>query len=239
MSINGAMRFRVDFRMEAPSFIKNSRIQRRVMPTPFGIIAHAWAASQARCRSKDVINNNSALAEPHDSLAVLSISLAWHYTFRMMRDERTNQPYESALPYVASRVHAAAIYCSDGRVGEHFDDFLQKGLSLPRYDRVALPGGPACLAGHPQAHLEEQGVVDELQFLVEAHGLKRIVLIAHQGCAFYEGRLELDGRRLELVQRADLVRAAAVVRRVTGVDAVEGYFARLAEHAIRFEPVEV
>lgn len=155
-----------------------------------------------------------------------------------MKNPRSDA-YESALPYEAARVHAAAIYCSDGRVGEHFDEFLHKGLELPRYDRVALPGGPACLAGHPQAHLEEQGVVDELKFLVEAHRLRRIVLIAHQACAFYVSRLELDGRRLELVQRADLVRAAAVVRRVTGIDAVEGYFARLGEGCVRFEPIEV
>lgn len=156
-----------------------------------------------------------------------------------MPDARPKPPYESDLPYEAERIHAAAIYCSDGRVGEHFDDFLQRGLGLPLYDRVALPGGPACLAGHPRAHLEEQGVVDELKFLVEAHALERIVLIAHQGCAFYDARLGLDGRRMELVQRADLVRAAAATRRVTGIEAVEGYFARLIEGAIRFEPVEV
>jgi hypothetical protein len=95
------------------------------------------------------------------------------------------------------------------------------------------------LAGHPQAHLEEQGVVDELQFLVKFHGLKRMVLIAHQGCAFYASRLELKEPRLELVQRADLVRATALVHRVTGLDAIEGYFARLSEGRIRFERVEV
>ncbi len=147
--------------------------------------------------------------------------------------------YESTVPYEQSRIRAAAIYCSDGRVGEQFDDFLQQGLGLPRYDRVALPGGPACLAGHPQAHLEEQGVVDELHFLVEVHGLKRVVLIAHESCAFYSSRLDLKDRRLELVQRADLVRAAAVVRRVTGIDTVEGFFARLVNGRIRFEGVEV
>ena len=70
--------------------------------------------------------------------------------------------YVSQLPYNKDRVHAAALYCADGRVGEHFDDFMQNGLKLPRYDRIALPGGPACLAGHVQARLEEQGVVDEL-----------------------------------------------------------------------------
>ena len=151
----------------------------------------------------------------------------------------TTSIYESTHPYDKARIHAAAVYCSDGRVGEHFDDFLQNGLNLPRYDRVALPGGPACLAGHPQAHLEEEGVMDELRFLVDAHALRRIVLIAHESCAFYVSRLDLKDRRLELVQRADLVRAAAVVRRVTGIESIEGYFARLTDKAIRFERVEV
>ncbi len=155
-------------------------------------------------------------------------------------DTVTDSPaYESRLPYDESRIRAGAIYCSDGRVGEHFDDFLQNGLGLPRYDRVALPGGPACLAGHPEVHLEEQGVIHELRFLVEAHGLKRIVLIAHENCAFYASRLQLKDRKLELVQRADLVRAAAMVRRVTGIERAEGYFARRAEGRVLFEPVEV
>ncbi|NUQ67974.1 MAG: hypothetical protein HUU18_06810 [Phycisphaerales bacterium] len=147
--------------------------------------------------------------------------------------------YESKYPYEKSRIHAAAIYCSDGRVGEHFDEFLQVGLGLPRYDRVALPGGPACLAGHSQAHLEEQGVVDELKFLVEVHKLNRVVLIAHEGCAFYSTRLALADRRMELVQRADLVRSAAFVQRVSGVASIDAYFARICEHAVRFERVEV
>jgi hypothetical protein len=147
--------------------------------------------------------------------------------------------YASRNPYDARRIHAAAIYCSDGRIGEHFDDFLTNGLSLPRYDRVALPGGPACIAGHPQAHLEEKGVMDELNFLVEVHKLKRVILIAHQGCAFYATRLELKEPRLELVQRADLVRAAAFVQRITGLDAIEAYFARNTDGRIIFEGVNV
>jgi hypothetical protein len=147
--------------------------------------------------------------------------------------------YQSSVPYERTRIHAAAIYCSDGRIGDHFDDFLQNGLKLPRYDRVALPGGPACLADHPQTHLQAQGVVDELKFLCEVHGLKRIVLIAHEGCAFYTTRLELKDRRLELLLRADLVRAAASVRRVTGIDTIEAFYAFNARGVIQFEPVEV
>jgi hypothetical protein len=147
--------------------------------------------------------------------------------------------YTSALRYDPSRIHAAALYCSDGRLGEHFDDFLQNGLSLPRYDRLCLPGGPACLAGHPQTQLEEAGVLDELKFLVEVHRLKRVVLITHQSCAFYSTRLELKEPRLELVQRADLVRAAAFVHRVTGLESIEAYFARFGDSRLTFERVDV
>ncbi len=147
--------------------------------------------------------------------------------------------YESRVKYEKNRIHAAAIYCSDGRLNEHFDDFLQNGLNLPRYDRVALPGGPASLAGHPESRLEEQGVVDELKFLVEVHKLKRLVLIEHQACAFYAARIGLSEPRLELVQKADLVRAAAFANRVTGLENIEGYFARLVDGRVQFERVDV
>lgn len=147
--------------------------------------------------------------------------------------------YESPIPYVSERIRAAAVYCSDGRVGEHFDDFLHQGLELPRYDRVALPGGPGCLAGHTEARLEEERVTDELRFLVEAHGLERVVLIQHEACAFYLSRLRVDAARMEALQRADLVRAAFQIRRVTGLVRIEGYFARRADGGIAFERVEL
>lgn len=143
--------------------------------------------------------------------------------------------FDSKTPYEPQRIHAAAIYCSDGRLGEHFDDFLQNGLKLPRYDRLALPGGPAALAKHPETSLEHAAVADELKFLVEVHGLDRIVLIQHQNCAFYTNRLGLSGFEVEQQQRDDLRAAAAFARQVTGVERVEAYFARQMAGHIRFE----
>jgi hypothetical protein len=145
--------------------------------------------------------------------------------------------YESRATYEPQRIHAAAIYCSDGRLGEHFDDFLTNGLQLPRYDRLALPGGPATLAAHPEASLEHQAVAEELRFLVEVHGLQRVVLIQHQNCAFYTGRLKLSGFQVEPQQRDDLAEAAEFVRQVTGVQKIEAYFARWFDGQVRFEPV--
>jgi hypothetical protein len=134
--------------------------------------------------------------------------------------------FQSSIRYNPERIHAAAIYCSDGRVGDHFDDFLHHGLNLPRYDRLALPGGPASLAGHTEAYVAEQGVVDELKFLVDAHELERVVLIAHQGCAFYASRLNLPEPFLEQQQRIDLLKAKQFVHRITGLTEIDAYFAR-------------
>ena len=146
--------------------------------------------------------------------------------------------FESQTPYEPTRIHAAAIYCSDGRLGEHFDDFLSQGLKLPRYDRLALPGGPAALAEHPETRLEHAAVADELKFLVEVHGLDRVVLIQHQNCAFYTGRLKLSGFGVEQQQRADLKSAAEFVRKVTAVERIELFFARQMAGHIRFEAIE-
>jgi hypothetical protein len=145
--------------------------------------------------------------------------------------------FDSKTPYEPERIHAAAIYCSDGRLGEHFDDFLQNGLKLPRYDRVALPGGPAALAEHPETKLAHDAVADELNFLIEVHGLERVVLIQHQNCAFYTGRLGLSGFQVEQHQRADLASAAEFVRKVTGVTRIDAYFARQMASHVRFEAV--
>ena len=148
-------------------------------------------------------------------------------------------PYVSNLPYHTQRMHAAAVYCSDGRVCEQYDDFLQNGLQLPRYDRVALPGGPACLAGYSQARIEEAGLLDELKFLVTAHGLEKVVLIQHEDCAFYGVSLEVPAESKERLQKADLVRAAYMVRRVLDAELeILGFFARRTENGVAFEPVE-
>lgn len=150
-----------------------------------------------------------------------------------------NTTYKSSLPYERQRIHAAALYCSDGRVGEHFDDFMQNGLKLPRYDRIALPGGPACLAGYSQAQLEEAGVLDELRFLIEAHELSRVILIQHENCAFYGVRLGVAPERMAQLQKADLIRAAYVIRKVTSLEQVEGYFARREDQGVFFDRVPI
>jgi hypothetical protein len=145
--------------------------------------------------------------------------------------------YESATPYDPARIHAAAIYCSDGRVGEQIDEFLHQGLGLPRYDRVAVPGGPACLAGSLVTFQEARAVEDALRFLLLVHDLEKVVLIAHEGCAYYRERLGVPEASVVTEQRRDLAKAAPVVRRLQADLVVDSFLARLSGTRVRFEPV--
>jgi hypothetical protein len=145
--------------------------------------------------------------------------------------------YVSALPYEAARVFAAAVYCSDGRIGDHVDDFLHHGLGLPRYDRVACPGGPVALSGRFQAFWDARGVEEQLRFLAQVHDVRTVVLIAHAQCAYYLKRLAIAADRLDAEQREDLHKAAATVHRVMPGAEVKRYMAHLSGVEIRFDAI--
>lgn len=143
--------------------------------------------------------------------------------------------FTSQVPFDEQRVGAAAVYCSDGRYGEQMDEFLHAGLGLPRYDRLALPGGAACLAGYlVSAYHERLALERELEFLIKAHQLRRVVLIAHQGCGFYKD-IWTGGRSVEQQQQADLRQAAEQIRSASRGVSVEAYFARRVEGRVVFD----
>src|SRR5262245_14648345 len=109
------------------------------------------------------------------------------------------------------RIGALALYCSDGRWGEAFDEFCHRHLQLPRYDRWAVPGGPAWLAARPGDEALLGAARTQLDFLVRAHSLDRIVLITHFGCAWYGQRLGWRAEDCLPTQAADDRAAAAVL----------------------------
>ena len=156
-----------------------------------------------------------------------------------MPEHPTPPVFEASERFDPARIHAAAIYCSDGRYGEQFDDFLHTALQLPRYDRVAVPGGPGCLAGHFVAWRDEDVLVAQLDFLIRAHDLGRVVLIAHEGCVFYLDRLSVPPAELAARQRADLGKAAERLWRIRPSLSVEAYLAWKRSDLVQFEPVPI
>jgi hypothetical protein len=71
------------------------------------------------------------------------------------------------------------VVCSDGRFQEEVDEFLQSHLAISHYDRLYLPGGAGALAVGGAEIARAGQFRDESRFLIEAHGIERVVLMFH------------------------------------------------------------
>jgi hypothetical protein len=137
--------------------------------------------------------------------------------------------YQSPLPWDPARPDTAIITCVDGRWYHHFQEFARVHLNAgPRTDYLAVPGGIEPLTLIDLVPKDFNFFRRRLEGLVEAHGTRRIVAIAHQDCAWYRAR-KLGPVTIDLKdqQIRDLRRAAARLREMFPGVAIETYFARL------------
>ena len=96
----------------------------------------------------------------------------------------------------------------------HFQEFARTHLKAgPRTDFVAVPGGIEPLTLFDLMPKDFNFFRRRLEALVEAHGTRRIVAIAHQDCAWYKAR-KLGPITIDLRERqiGDLRRASAQLR---------------------------
>lgn len=94
--------------------------------------------------------------------------------------------FRSSVPWAREgRATTLVITCSSSRFLQQTGEFLAKGLHLPAYDLVAVPGGIQWLALPellPKHHKVERWVTEHL---IRKHRLTRVVCIAHAGCTAY------------------------------------------------------
>jgi hypothetical protein len=135
------------------------------------------------------------------------------------------------------RIGALALYCSDGRWGEAFDEFCHKRLLIPRYDRWAVPGGPAWLVPRDTGGDLYQATRTQLDFLIRVHELERIVLITHYGCAFYGELLRQPPDRCVAAQLDDLRTGRNALQRWFPDIQVEAYLAMLRGKCLSFHEI--
>ena len=144
----------------------------------------------------------------------------------------------SSLKFDGARIHAASIYCSDGRWGEAFDELCHRHLQIPRYDRWAVPGGPGWLAASEDSPLVHAARL-QLDFLVKAHDLERIVLVTHYGCAWYGHLLDRQPDDCLPAQKKDIQMAAATLNRWYPGLAIDGYLAMRSREWLSFHQIEL
>ena len=118
--------------------------------------------------------------------------------------------------------------------------FCHEGLHIPRYDRFAVPGGPLWLVMRDiSLMIPHSAARDQLQFLVKAHQLERIVLFGHYGCAYYTHLLSRDPDGCLAAQQEDLRVASKTLSGWFAEMQVEAYMAMRSGERLSFRPVPV
>lgn len=147
--------------------------------------------------------------------------------------------YESSMPY-RDGYDGLAMYCSDGRFAGPCDDFIHHSLRMTRCDRVVLPGGARRLIPDDPNAADAPRVLKDVTFLIEAHAIKRVVLIAHADCGYYSFRVMLSPDTMLPTQQTDLARAAGVLLDQMPYLKIEGYYAhRTADDKIHFKACDL
>lgn len=135
--------------------------------------------------------------------------------------------HDIAIPFEAAYADVLAVCCSDGRFIEAVGRFLED-RDVARHDLLAWPGGPGMLCAGTAGVYERKVATDALDFLVESHHTRRLILIGHDHCAYYRRRWNEANSKRPI---DDLSRVrAAILSRHTHL-AVEMYFARRQEGA--------
>jgi hypothetical protein len=143
--------------------------------------------------------------------------------------DAVSSSYASRLPWSGERPDTLVVTCSDGRWRPHIEDFLANGLNLPpTFDLIEVPGGAEPLALLDLIPKDFNFFRRRLEMLVEAHSIRRVLLIAHENCGWYKER-KLGPMKVDLKSRqlADLRRAKLKVREWFDDVPVETYYARL------------
>ncbi len=110
-----------------------------------------------------------------------------------MRRRRLATPdatvYNSSLPWNPERPDTTIITCVDGRWYHHFQEFARMHLNAgARTDFLAVPGGIEPLTLLDLVPKDFNFFRRRIEALVEAHGTRRFVAIAHEDCAWYRTR---------------------------------------------------
>jgi hypothetical protein len=147
------------------------------------------------------------------------------------------KPYLAHTAFDAAHPSALAVYCSDGRFTESVEELL-KSLGHDRLDTMTLPGGPGLFNVLASGFFELETVKRASGFLIEGHKIREAILIAHEGCGYYRGRMPTSTPDAILaVQEDDLRVAGRLLHDRHPNLKVHLFCARIAQARVLFDPI--
>jgi hypothetical protein len=150
--------------------------------------------------------------------------------------------FQARVPFEAHHPTALALWCSDGRFTRAVEELLES-LGQPRLDTMTFPGGPALLEMTSSSLVSVENAREAASFLIKAHSIKDVVLIAHEGCGYYRARYRYESS--EAMQRRQFADLRSAARWVSGTHPgvmARCFFAGVASTPngprVTFSPVE-
>jgi hypothetical protein len=148
-------------------------------------------------------------------------------------------PFSSSAPWHSDFAETLVLYCSDGRFVQQCEEFLTNGLQVKTCDHFIVPGGAAWLVLDTLTFHAYDVAREQVAFLVEAHSLKRAILIAHEECGFYRARFpHATAEAIFDAQIKDLRQAATTLTVWFPQLTVETFYARVKGEQVEFVTVE-
>ena len=78
-----------------------------------------------------------------------------------------------------TRPGTLVVACSDGRLQENVDDFLQRSLGVTHYDRLYAPGGAGALTRSGSDFIRAGFYRRECSDLIRLHQISKLILLFH------------------------------------------------------------
>ena len=146
-------------------------------------------------------------------------------------------PYQAQRSWSSARPHTMVICCSDGRWHSQNTEFVAQEIDT-RPDLYAVPGGAAVIDPWNSSFDEARVFDSAMRLFIEYHELRSVWLISHHDCAFYKVRHpELDEPARLVRQRADLLRAARLLKETYPQLTLRCVHANLKGDKVVYEPV--
>ena len=142
--------------------------------------------------------------------------------------------FTAHVPFQELHPTALAVYCSDGRFTAAVEELLSH-LGHARLDTMTIPGGPALFNIWSAPIIAADYQLKAASFLIQAHRINKVVLIAHESCGYYASQARLDPSAIYQEQIEDLHVAARALGS-TSVE-IDKFYAHKFEGGIQFRRV--
>lgn len=151
-----------------------------------------------------------------------------------------NKRFVSPSRYDPEHPTSLAVWCSDGRFTKAVEDLL-RGDGMARFDTLTLPGGPALFTGRSASPSDLDTMTTSAEFLISAHKVTHVVLIAHENCGYYRRLMGPAATEdaIKARQEADILRAEVALLKLHPGIQVDGWYATVSSGKVAFDPLEV